>query len=336
MRCILFLLLLCAVLAACNLPKPAEVLPTNTSEPEPEVTDEPTAEPTPEPASEKILILRSDEKPMMTGALAEGARAYCGSSCEVAEIGSLTDEESFDAVKAVILPGLPQDLSAIRTRFPQAKVAFIGGKEDALQDAWLIRYSSDNLPFLMGMATEMAAYDWRGIGLLPSDSELYGPNAEEAFVNGGHYFCGNCRATLAPYNTYPMTVMLPSDSGDWAAKLSEAKSSVIYTVFLSAEAESGLIYTMVPEMNAKVLGTGSVPEALTANWQASLHYDWAATIRSVMEADEMQGITSAVLAVETGTDPGSFGSGKTEMLQQTYASLLSGALSPLSPDAVYN
>ena len=338
--CLFLLCFSCGLLliSGCNMPQKVTVPPMATQEELPEETPEPTETPTPLPQREKIVFIPSDEVPSVTDSLSKALEQVCTAyDCETAaNEDSITEDTNF-----AVFAKAPTALSSLEQRFPNTHFVVVDAPSVSYDGAWVIGYDEAFLPFLAGLATASNAYDWRSAGLLPSDSTLWGAHAEEAFVNGAHYMCGNCRPTLSPYVNFPLVISLPGSSGpdQWSAQFDEAQRSFIYTVFLSDEAISEALLQKLVTLNVQMIGLSAPPAGLEANWLATINFDWADTLNQVISrslSGETQGTQPLILKIVPGALSEDFSDGKTLVLRKAYDLLLSGFLSPLSAEKVYS
>ncbi len=102
-------------------------------------------------------------------------------------------------------------------------------------NVWIIGYEPSFELFMAGLFTGLTANDWRGGGMIPSDSSLYGEAAEESFSNGMRFFCGRCQSIGPPYIVYPQIVMLPisSTAQEWQSGMETLPAGPVNTWFVS-------------------------------------------------------------------------------------------------------
>lgn len=333
--CCLWMILL---MTGCNLPQKAGVPPTEAPTEVPEDTPEPTETPTPVPQMEKIAFIPSDEVPGVTAGLTGALDQICPDAFECTTV---PNEDGISAdTDFVIFAKEPTALSALTARFPQTRFIVITEPKTVYENVWTVQYDEAFLPFLAGLATTSNAYDWRSVGLLPTDSPVWGSHAEEAFLNGAHYFCGSCRSNLAPYVSFPLVISLPGETAPetWSDQYDEAQRSIIYTVFLSEEAMSESMLQKLISLNAQILGVSRPPAGLENNWLATINFDWAATLQQIIsrsKAGEVSGTLPLVLSITPGALSEDFSAGKTTLLRRAYTDLLSGILSPYTPITEY-
>ena len=326
------------ILSGCNMPQRVEIPPTETLPEVREETPEPTVEPTPLPQLGKIVFIPSDEAPAVTEQLTRALDTLCQDSYEC--VTAASEDEITEDTDFAVFAKEPTALSTLAGRFPQTRLIAVTAPRTAYDHAWTIQYDEAFLPFLAGIATTSVSTDWRSAGLIPNDSPQWGTHAEEAFLNGGHYLCGNCMSVMAPYVSFPLTASLPGNSAPetWSAQLDEMSRSTIYTVFLSDEAVSEAVEQKLLSLNVQVLTVSAPPAGLESHWLGSVTLDWTETLRQIIsrsDAGEYHGTMGVVLSVTPGYLRETFSEGKTTVLRRAYADLLSGALSPYTPSAEY-
>ncbi len=332
------LLLILFVLSGCNLPKQTALPPTETAEEQVEITPEPTETPTPLPRREKIVFLPSENVPGITENLTKALDSVCTDAYECLTVSS--EDEIDEDTDYVIFAEAPTAVSALTQRFPDTQFILTDSPKTAYENAWVIQYDEAFLPFLAGLALTSNANDWRSAGLIPNDSLLWGSRAEEAFLNGAHYFCGNCMSSLAPYVSFPYVIALPGNSApdSWSTQFDEIQKNFIYTVFLADEAVSGELLQKLISLNVQLLGISAPPAGTEDNWLASISFDWAETIRQIIlrsESGTKQGTIPVILSITPGELSEQFSEGKSNTLRRAYADLISGILSPYTPEKEY-
>ena len=335
---LLFIVFSILAVSGCNLPKQSPEQPVFTPTEEIADTPEPTETPTPLPKLEKIVFIPSDEVPDITENLTRALDGICPGNYDCLTVAS--EDEADEDADFIIFAKEPTALSALTQRFPQSQIILAAAPKTSYPNVWVIQYDEAFFPFLAGLATASNAYDWRCAGLIPGDSLLWGTHAEEAYRNGAHYFCGNCMPALAPYVSFPLIITLPSDSAPetWSSQFDEAQKSFIYTAFLADEAVSESLLQKLVGLNVQILGVSDPPEGMENNWLASIRFDWAETLRQIMQrsdAGEKQGSAALILSITPGALSESFSVGKANVLRRAYNDLLSGLLSPYTPTSEY-
>ena len=324
-------------LSACNLPQRAHVQPSASEMPEgsePEPTEVPTETPTPLPELEKVAFVTSADVPGITESLNKAMETLCSADYECQALSSPDDispETDF-----IVFAQEPTDLSGLQGKFPEAGFIIVSAPRTNHENAWTIQYDDAFLPFLAGYALESNSSDWRGVGLFPNDSPVWGTHTEEAFLNGGHYMCGNCMPALAPYVSFPLAVLEPGSSAPetWGARFDEAQRSVIRTAFIAEEAMSEALLQKLASQNVMMMGTAQLPAGYESNWLATITLDWAETLRQIMgqiDAGTKAGTAGVFLSITPGFLTETFSEGKANTLRKAYEYLLTGNLSPYPP-----
>ena len=335
----IWLAFLLLIAAGCNLPQQPAGQPTEEPTEVIEPTELPTETPTPLPEREKVAFLPSDEVPGITENLTRALDKICNDNFECVTISS--PDAIPEGTDFVIFAKEPTALSSLTQRFPQTGFIVVTAPGTKTDYAWTIEYDEAFLPFLAGLAAAGNAADWRCAGMLPNDSLIWGSHAEEAFLNGAHYLCGNCMPKMSPFVSFPLVVSLPgtSDPGIWSGQFDEIQKNFIYTVFLSDEAASETILQKMVSLNVQMIGVSDPPAGYEANWLASIRFDWAMTLEQIMmrfQAGEKQGTLPAILSIKPGMLRDRFSDGRARVLQEAYADLLSGKLSPYAPANEYS
>ena len=326
------------LMGSCNMPQKTAAPATEIPQEIIEDTPEPTETPTPLPQREKIAFIPAQDSPAVTNNLQAALDALCS---DIYDCQTIPNEDGIEPdTDCVIFAQEPTALETITERFPQTHFITVSAPQTTLRGGWVIQYDPAFLPFLAGLATASNAFDWRSAGLLPDNSTLWGTNAADYFTNGAHYFCGNCRPSLAPYVNFPIVITLPgeSDPGSWSAQFDEAQRNFIYTAFLSDEAVSEELLQKLISLNVQMLGVSTPPAGLENNWLATINFDWSATLRQIItctENGETEGTMPLVLSIVPGTLSENFSSGKTLLLQRAYDDLLRGFLSPYTAEKEY-
>jgi hypothetical protein len=119
--------------------------------------------------------------------------------------------------KLVIFMNIPANLDQIIQSAP--RVQFLVMTPAVLTPSAnlsVIRLYPERQAFLAGFITVLIAPDWRAAALLPSDEPL-GPILQQAYLNGGAYYCGRCPSNLTPIILFPLVSALPmsSTSSSW-------------------------------------------------------------------------------------------------------------------------
>ena len=93
----------------------------------------------------------------------------------------------------------------------------------------------EQIGFLAGYAASLIAPDWRTAILTNVQSDLGGV-LENAYYQGGKFFCGLCRPERPPYEDYPLILNLePGDENSWQRVSEVLRSAGIDVVYLEPD-----------------------------------------------------------------------------------------------------
>ncbi|BAJ65000.1 hypothetical protein [Anaerolinea thermophila] len=189
-----------------------------------------------------------------------------------------------------------------------------------------------HLAFTAGLTATVISDDWRAAGLIPTNQ----PTLQEAFLNGGRYFCGVCSPGWPLGMTFPLTAGVDTPSGgDWAttaAKLfDEGKVDVFYLSPNAVQPEvitylKGLVQFTEP---VRVLGSVPPPAELTDQWAVTLDWDFSSALEEALSASEPPALVR-VPVVFTHLNEDLFTPGRQELVRSILAELQAGRIAPLS------
>ncbi|NMA11695.1 MAG: hypothetical protein GX933_00720 [Chloroflexi bacterium] len=336
---ILLLLLLGSFLTGCNIPKAGP-----TAVPTLELDADPTSAPTVEE------IAYTPTLPPLKVWLTLGSNGNSG-ICDLFRAALVTPELSFVQVeevenltpsmitadkKLVVFCGMPENLEEFTAVSGESVYAVVGNENRNLPNLWTIGYDPANELFMAGYFLGLTANDWRGSGMLPSDSALYGETASEIFSNGMHYFCGRCQSVSPPYIVFPQNVMLPESASpaEWISGMDQVSSSFPNTWYISASAETLEVLSVMLEKQHAVITSGEKPEGWQGNWLGSVHVDLKGAFTQLLQrVDNGESPTVIIpeLKVITGIQASLFNEGKKRNMEAVYSNLIKGLVSPYSP-----
>lgn len=318
-------------LTACNLA--AKNDPTAT--PTIVVTPTPQDTATPTPMPEKVVLVAPNENT----ALAQAAHATLA---ELAPSGGLQLEvrpaigpsDIAPEWKVVVLLAVQANLPELLAAAPQTQ--FVVVSPVALESGanlTVIHQDPTLQAFLAGYMAEVLAADWRAAGLLPSDSQA-GSQLEEAFRNGGNYFCGTCNMLYPPYVRFPLVGSLPSgsDAQAWQSAAETLEQSTIYVIYVAPEASSPELMSYLAQKGLTILGGQTPPDEARANYAGTVSSDVLVALQelwpAVLAGNGGQSV-SARLQI-SDVNPALLPPGRQLLAEGVIKDLESGLLSPLS------
>lgn len=346
---LLFVLLIAGGLTACNTPANPDpellALQTVTAEFEAfqateaaAIPPEPTATPIPE---KKAMIF-------ITGGVNEALLDQLRTAFEDADFPAIVTETAEisgnldGSIPFVFFAVEPPNLNEIAGSNPSVFFLVLGKTTVRADNILSIRYDPAFETFLAGFTIGMTARDWRGGAFLPADDPLLAEKSAEIFRNGMRYFCGPCKAIVAPYTVYPLTVTLPvaSAPADWIARLSDFSAGPINTLYLAPAASSIEVLTAASDQGYTILTNDPKPAGWDGNWLGGLVIDLGAGIaegiHSILDGTPKNVIVPP-LEVFSGNVGGTFFEGKKNLITNLYAAMTDGLIlmSDPVPQSVY-
>ncbi|MBN2556110.1 MAG: hypothetical protein JXA97_09260 [Anaerolineales bacterium] len=124
-----------------------------------------------------------------------------------------------DTVALIVFVDQPELAGAWAQLNPETQVisipAYAGEMMDNLLNLGPAAIPLEQIGFLAGYAASLIAPDWRTAILTDVQSDP-GDVLENAYYQGGKFFCGLCRPERPPYEDYPLLLNLdPGDESSW-------------------------------------------------------------------------------------------------------------------------
>jgi hypothetical protein len=336
--------ILCGLLAACSAGETST--PTLISTGAPEVTPgEPTPTLVPSPTTvptqaQGRVILVAPDTPGAPGGVSAGAlgSALAGlanaSGLAFETRPALTPDQIPAEARVVILLQAPADLSALAAAAPQAQfVTVAGGDLQAGGNLSVIRQLEEQRTFMAGFITTLIAPDWRAAGLLPDAPA----NLQDAFINGGRYWCGRCIPIYAPLVLFPLTGTQPAgtDAAGWQSTVQDLQANILEAVYISPAADSPDLRSALAAQDLILVGTQPPTADSKAAWAATLSFDPIPAIQKLWPdlVAGRGGQTEDASLSWTDVNEDVFTVGRQRLAQEALAGLLDGTISPFSVPA---
>jgi hypothetical protein len=248
-------------------------------------------------------------------------------------------------IKVVVFASNPSNLNELTGSAANIQFVVVTNQDmAATANLTVVRVKEEFSLFIAGYIAEMLSTDWRAAALIPSDipqSDLL----QQAFQNGGRYWCGICKVEAGPYVSFPLVVALPSnsDANTWKAAVDQVATNRIYTMVawdlanvsevmqyvssLSVFTEQGIF------MHPILLGNEIPTDALRPSWAVTLVPDVSIPLQAAW-ADLMVGTggRTYVAGVKmTEINESLFGVGKQRLTDETIQKLVQGLIDPANP-----
>ncbi len=278
-RLSLGILLILVLLSACNSGQnpqpPAETLPAATSLPIE----------TPTPSMPKVVLVAPLEAApslvqSMQTRLTELAAAN-GMTLETRNTIGAADVQA--DWRIVVWLNATADVTNVASAAPQTQfLAFTDQNVSAGGNLSVARLDTSTQAFIAGYAAELIAEDWRAAGFLPSEDPA-GTAAQQAFVNGGQYWCGSCSPLYPPFVHFPLYVALPSttDAASWQTAYTDISTNRINVVYVSPEAYSDEFLSFLASQGMIIIGAQTPPDSVRNNWALTITVDPMASLESI-------------------------------------------------------
>jgi len=335
MKRLLSLLLAAAVilLAACSTPDNPLLPAQSTATLEASATPAPTDTPTPVPGK-AVLLATGSADPALAALVSEQA-GKAGLTVETRD--SLQPADLGAEVKLVVALDAPANLADLLAAAPLAQ--FVVASRTALQPAdnlSVLQMQPEQQAFAAGLVATLISDDWRAAGLIPADA----PTLQDAFANGGRYYCGVCSPGWPLGVTFPLVngAAAPGDGPAWAAVAADFfDNGKVESFYLSAAATlpdvtGYLAGRSQVETAVKVVGELPPPDELRAQWAATVGYDLPGALAQALPA-ALSGKSAGTVAVPislSNINPELFSPGRQEVVRTILSQLEQGIITPLS------
>jgi hypothetical protein len=242
--------------------------------------------------------------------------------------------------RVVVFLSPPVNLNDLLAAAPQTQFVVVSPTDlNPAANLSVIRQRIENQAFLAGFISVLLSNDWRAGGLLPEDGPL-GGLLQDAFVNGGHYFCGVCSSGWPLGISYPVVASLPSasDGAAWqtagAGLFDTQKVEVYYISPEAARAEvlDDLSGKVQFETTLTLVGGQTPPDTIRSQWAATVTFDLAGPLQQIWP-DVLAGKGSAALEAPLKLDdinPDLLGAGRLRLVNELMAEIAAGRVSPYS------
>ncbi len=246
-------------------------------------------------------------------------------------------------VRVAVFVSLPGNLNELLSAGNQTQFIVITSEKVAsAANLNVIEIHPEIRAFLAGYIAEAISVDWRAAGMLPTDAS--GNIQEQAFLNGGRYFCGICQPSYTPLTQFPVVASLPagSDTTTGQANATALMNYRIYTMYVAPEVSTPdllgflagqKVLTELGAMNPIILlGGEAPPENIRSIWAASIQIDYASPLRTIWQlvSDGQGGQQVAAGIILTDINETYLGAGKQRLVQDVLQKLLDGWIEPLS------
>ncbi|MCK4900240.1 MAG: hypothetical protein KAS38_15780, partial [Anaerolineales bacterium] len=187
--------------------------------------------------------------------------------------------------------------------------------------------SPDRIGFLAGYLAAVIAPEWR-VGVVSTSDTSEGVSQRQGFLNGAIFFCGLCRQTYPPFNTYPMYVEAPSASSpqEWQTVGDILIDQAVQTAFIAPGVSDESVIEYLASAGINLIGTVPPPPGLRDQWIATINGDFPSALQTVWP-DLITGQGGASLPVTltaTHRNPDLFSPGRQRLVDNLISELSNG------------
>jgi len=130
---------------------------------------------------------------------------------------------------------------------------------------------TDQQGFIAGVIATMITPEWR-VGAIGLADNVASKSAENAFINGGTYFCGLCLQAYPPFYDYPLVANLPATASpaEWREIANFMVDHMVQTVYILPGAGAAEMFDVLAQAKVNMIGENLPAEGLRAHWVVSL------------------------------------------------------------------
>jgi hypothetical protein len=312
---------------------PVEPVVTEAAETPTEIPTE-VPSPTPEPGKVVLVVTQNDDliaSQMMRETLAELAAER---DLLFEEKASLNPVEITPGWKVVVFLQQPENLNDLIHAAPQTQFVVPSWTDmEYVPNLNVIRYRPERQAFIAGYIAVMVAPDWRAAGLLISDTSI-GVQMQEAFINGGKYYCGICNPYFPPAVRFPDSRIGPaaSDVSAWQYAVDEMDKNILEVVYVDGAIANAQLLNHIASKDVFMMGNQSPIQEIRSRWITTLDYDLTESVRKIwpdlMVGFGGQTVDATIALTETNEEILSIG--RQRLVEETIDALEIGQIYPFS------
>ena len=235
--------------------------------------------------------------------------------------------------RSFFLPNLADKLSEALAAAPQVQFVVVSEHELGMaSNLNVIRWNVEDQAFMAGYISTLIASDWRAAALLPSE-EPAASTLEQAYLNGGHYFCGICNSYYAPIKRFPLSTRLPagSDAAYWQTVYTELQNNVIYVFYVAPDVAEPDLLRFLAQQSMILVGGKTPPDEVRSQWAVTVSQDLQTPLINLW-GDLLNGIGGQQVNAEvvlSDLNENYLTTGKQRLIEEVRQALLDGKIYPL-------
>jgi hypothetical protein len=255
---------------------------------------------TPPTETEKPTLIPSQTKVILVAPPDVEFTQFEGLAATLAELAE-AEELDFEVRSSLSQQDLSPDLKIVAAIPPDPGLAELAQAAPAIQFLGIAipdlepapnlsiidtqEISPDRMGFLAGYLAAVVAPEWR-VGVISTNDTPQGISQRQGFLNGAIFFCGLCRQSYPPFNTYPMYVEAPSGSSpqEWQTVGDILIEQAAQTAFIASEVSDESLFGHLALAGINLIGTVPPPPGLRDQWIATIGGDISAALQAVWPA----------------------------------------------------
>lgn len=293
----------------------------------------PTPKPTATPLPNRALLITTNtgDTELVSQAQLIMSELSAGSSLIFETRAELLQKDLTPDVKIAVFLSHPNNLGTLANAAPRTQFAVLSDLNwNPSNNVTIIRRKSESISFIAGLISVNLDNNFRGGALISTSDGI----SQQAFANGGHYFCGICSPSIPPYVKYPLIATQPDGSGAaaWAAAFDQMYLNGVRVLYVSKEAYSPELFIYLVGRGITLLGPQTPPDAAKSRWAATLIVDGLAPLREIWP-DMVSGKGGKVVyggVRFTDVQSAFISPGKLDYFQKIVSRIRAGLLNPLT------
>jgi hypothetical protein len=237
-------------------------------------------------------------------------------------------------VKILVFLTHPENLGTLSNAAPRTQFAVVSDLNwNPGSNVTIIRRQPEYISFMAGFISVNLDNNFRSGALISASDTL----SQDAFSNGGHFFCGLCSPSIPPYVKYPLIATQPAGSSPsaWQAAFDQMYINGVRVLYVAPEAYSPELFTYLVGKEIILYGSQPPLEAARPRWAATLLVDGLSPLREIWP-DLLAGKGGKIVyggVRFTDVQPAFITPGKLEYFQKLVGRMRAGLLNPLTVPA---
>lgn len=292
----------------------------------------PTSKPTSTLLPNRVLLITNNtsDAALVSEAQKMVAELAVSSSLVFETRADLNQKDLTPDVKIAIFLSHPSNLGTLANAAPRTQFAVLSDLNwNPGSNVTIIRRRAESISFIAGLISVNLDNNFRGGALISANDTV----SQQAFANGGHYFCGLCSPSIPPYIKYPLIATQPEGSGAaaWQAAFDQMYLNGVRVLYVASEAYSSELFTYLVSRNIILFGPQTPPDAAKTRWAVTLTVDGLAPLKEIWP-DLLAGKGGKIVyggVRFSDVQPVFISPGKLDYLQKVVTNIRSGLLDPL-------